>query len=219
MTRSVWWLVLAGTLGGCVDSSTDVQSNGPRHVRRATDPDAADVAPLAQAAPFSASVPAAHAQDGTLHRPGLRAPITGGSYTPDAFGQYDDGTWSQVADSATTAADGYAPLFSGAGGAARRPADRRGRRVPRACSRRKRGRTEGAIYDPIADKWTSGRAAQPWTTEPSPATGVDGSIGDASGIVLPDGTFMLSELLHARRWRSSIPTALTWTPAGQARPT
>src|SRR5207249_8969303 len=65
----------------------------------------------------------------------------------------------------------------------------------------------GAIYDPIADSWTPVNPPAGWKT-----------IGDAQGVVLADGTYMLANccttqtaLFNAKK--------LTWTPTGAGKAT
>ncbi|MGA8762285.1 MAG: hypothetical protein WB562_05290 [Candidatus Sulfotelmatobacter sp.] len=98
--------------------------------------------------------------------------------TPDNTGSYINGTWLKVATLPGT----YAPLFFGSavlpdgkvvvqGGEYNCPHS--------SCS----GiwQSLGALYDPAANTWTA-------TTAPSRS-----NIGDAESVVLPDGTWMLSE--------------------------
>jgi hypothetical protein len=98
--------------------------------------------------------------------------------TPDSTGSYINGTWLQVA----TLPSGYAPLFFGSavlpdgkvviqGGEYNCPNSR--------CS--SEWQSAGAIYDPVANTWTS-------TVAPTGS-----NIGDAESVVLPDGTWMLAE--------------------------
>jgi hypothetical protein len=114
--------------------------------------------------------------------------------TPDVFGSYVNGTWSQL----PLMPDGYAPdgyasavLPDGRliveGGEYTGPSG---------------GRTEttkGAIYDPVANSWTS----------VAPPDGYS-CIGDSSSVVLPDGRFLL-----ATCWGTDDavldPKTLTWT--------
>ena len=63
----------------------------------------------------------------------------------------------------------------------------------------------GAIYDPLANSWTSVSPPSGWQT-----------IGDAQGVVLADGTYMLANccttetaLFNAKK--------LTWTPTGAGK--
>jgi len=61
--------------------------------------------------------------------------------------------------------------------------------------------TKGAIYDPIADSWTEVSPPSGWT-----------QIGDASSVVLPDGTFMLANCCDFPAQAALLDEAtLTWT--------
>ena len=94
---------------------------------------------------------------------------------PDAMGDYARGTWSRLAGMAP----GYSPLYYASG-------------VLRDGSVIVMGgeyiagnpvfSNRGAIYDPIADRWQSLPGPPGWTT-----------IGDASGVVLASGQFLLSD--------------------------
>jgi hypothetical protein len=99
--------------------------------------------------------------------------------TPDNTGSYVNGTWTQVA----SLPSGYEPLFFGSavlpdgkvvvqGGEYNCPNGSCGGGVWQSA---------GAIYDPVANTWTS-------TTPPSGS-----NIGDAESVVLPNGTWMLAE--------------------------
>jgi hypothetical protein len=137
--------------------------------------------------------------------------------TPDAFGQYDDGTWSQLADSATDGrSEGYSPLFDAE---AVLPDGRLivegGEYLNDGSGPSEAWTAEGAIYDPIADKWTAVAPPAAWASEENGlGTGTGGTIGDASGIVLRDGTFMLSNCCTTELAKLDA-TAMTWTPAGK----
>jgi hypothetical protein len=63
--------------------------------------------------------------------------------------------------------------------------------------------TLGAIYDPVANSWTSIAPPTGW-----------GSIGDASSVVLPNGTFMLGACCSSSEAELNAST-LTWTTTGQ----
>jgi hypothetical protein len=98
--------------------------------------------------------------------------------TPDNTGSYVNGTWTQVA----SLPSGYEPLFFGSavlpdgkvvvqGGEYNCPNGSCGSGV---------WQSNGAIYDPAANTWTS-------TTAPPSSR-----IGDAESVVLPNGTWMLA---------------------------
>lgn len=95
--------------------------------------------------------------------------------TPDNTGSYVNGTWSPIASMPS----GYAP-FDFAGGVL---AD--GKLLVEGGEYNDGADVEsnlGAIYDPVANKWTSVNPPSGWT-----------QIGDASGVILPNGTFMMGQ--------------------------
>ncbi len=113
--------------------------------------------------------------------------------TPDSRGSYVDGTWTQIA----SLPSGYAPLYHSSavlpdgrviimGGEFNfmKPADT----------------TLGALYDPKLDTWTPVNPPNGWTT-----------IGDASSVVLPNGTYMQANCCTSEAALLD-PVTLTWTP-------
>jgi hypothetical protein len=111
--------------------------------------------------------------------------------TPDAFGNYATGTWSQIASMPS----GYEPLdFASAvlpdgrvlveGGECNTPVTPCTQSVWSSL---------GAIYDPIANVWTavSPPSGPGWINSDPPGS-CNGGIGDAPAIVLPNGIFMLA---------------------------
>lgn len=120
--------------------------------------------------------------------------------TPDAFGSYSNGTWSQIASMPTIDGTPYAPLYY----ASAVLAD--GRVVAfggEYIGGFPADSNNGCIYDPIANTWTA----------------LDGpgwdNIGDASCAVLPDGMFVLQDPFGLD---AAIldPVSLTWVVAGSA---
>jgi len=117
---------------------------------------------------------------------------------PNKKGNYVMGTWSKLASMPSD----YAPLYF----ASAVLAD--GRVIVEGGEYNFVGTGEsnlGAIYDPVANKWTNVNPPSGWT-----------EIGDSPSVVLPDGTFMLgqnettnSALLDAQ--------TLTWTPTGSGK--
>jgi hypothetical protein len=93
--------------------------------------------------------------------------------TPDADGNYADGTWSQIAPMPA----GYSPLYFAS---AILPDGRMIVEGGEYIGGNAVWSSEGAIYNPLTNTWK--RVAPPpgWT-----------NIGDAASEVLPDGTFML----------------------------
>jgi hypothetical protein len=95
--------------------------------------------------------------------------------TPDLNGSYVNGTWTQIAPLPS----GYGPLYFGSA------VLRDGRYLVEGGEDNQYGRGEtnlGAIYDSVADSWTSVNPPNGWE-----------NIGDASTAVLGDGTFMLAD--------------------------
>jgi hypothetical protein len=116
--------------------------------------------------------------------------------TPDAAGQYINGTWRQVSSSRN------APLYFAsavlrdgkvfiAGGEINngQPAD--------LCA--------AELYDPVADRWTDLPTPDDWT-----------AIGDAPCCVLPDGKLLLGSINDNRTARFD-PETLSWTATGTKR--
>jgi len=67
--------------------------------------------------------------------------------------------------------------------------------------------TAGALYDPVANTWTSVSAPSGWT-----------SIGDAASVVLPNGTYMLQDCCSTEDAIASISgTTVTWTITGSGK--
>src|SRR6266853_6120534 len=119
--------------------------------------------------------------------------------TPDLSGSYRNGTWSQLASMPA----GYAPLYYAS---AVLPD---GRVIVEGGEYNNGAQvwtTLGAIYDPVTNSWTS-------VASPVPAYPQAG-IGDAVGVVLANGTFMLGPCcFQTTQWLLNAST-LTWTPAG-----
>jgi len=120
--------------------------------------------------------------------------------TPDNTGSYANGTWTQL----PSMPDGYAPLyfasavlpdgrvvFVGGEYQAFQPA----------------WTNQGAVYDPVANSWTSLAPPAGWTT-----------VGDAQSIVLADGRYVLADCCTTDM-AVLDPATLTWstiTNAGKA---
>jgi hypothetical protein len=114
---------------------------------------------------------------------------------PDINGSYVNGTWSPIAPLPV----GYGPLFFGS---AVLPD---GRVVVEGGEYNQYGggfTRLGAIYDPVADAWTSVTAPTGWN-----------SIGDASTVVLNNGTLMLANAVTRQAALLNAST-LTWTATG-----
>ncbi len=118
--------------------------------------------------------------------------------TPDINGSYVNGTWSEIASLPT----GYGPLFFGS---AVLPD---GRVVAEGGEYNQYGAgftKLGAIYDPVANMWTSVSPPSGW-----------GNIGDASTAVLSAGTMMLAECCTKQQALLNAAT-LTWTSTGSGK--
>jgi hypothetical protein len=115
--------------------------------------------------------------------------------TPDSFGSYLDGTWSQVA---SLPAD-YGP---GAYAAAVLPDGRlavEGGEFNNSIPAESNG---GAIYDPLTNAWTM-------VSPPNGGTGFWANIGDAPSEVLADGRWMVGTAV-SNDYAVLDPTTLTW---------
>ncbi len=116
--------------------------------------------------------------------------------TPDSLGSFVNGTWTQLA----TLPNGHAPLYYAS-------AVLPDGRVVVVGGEYNNGvnveNTQGAIYNPLTNSWTS----------IAPPSGVS-QIGDASSVVLPNGTFMLGPCCSSSAAYLLNPTNLTWTVTG-----
>lgn len=138
---------------------------------------------------------------------------------PDSSGSYANGTWTQIA----SLPPGYAPLYHSS---AVLPDGRviimggeynfyQGSYFVPIWT------AEGAIYDPVADTWTS-VAPPPFfdvleTVLPAPFAPITAqTIGDAQSIVLPNGVYMQADCCSNQ---SALldPHTLTWTPTGAGK--
>jgi hypothetical protein len=132
--------------------------------------------------------------------------------TPDLQGSYVNGTWTQVA----SLPEGYSPLYHSSAvlpdgrliieGGEYLLSDDQSEFIPTWTAK-------GAIFDPVANTWTP-VLPPPFFT----GFGGDQTIGDAQGVVLPDGTYMQANcctketaLLDAR--------TLTWRSTGTSKAT
>ena len=118
--------------------------------------------------------------------------------TPDAFGSYANGTWTQLASTPS----GYSPLYHAT---AVLPDGRVIIEGGEYNALTPVWTNQGAIYDPQTDTWTSVNPPAGWT-----------SIGDAPGVVLANGTFMLGNCCTAEAALFD-PRSLTWTPIGTGK--
>ncbi len=118
--------------------------------------------------------------------------------TPDAFGSYANGTWTQLASTPA----GYSPLYHAT---AVLPDGRVIIEGGEYNQLNADWTTLGAIYDPRSDTWTSVAPPAGWT-----------SIGDAASVVLADGRFMLANCCTTDEAILDAKT-LTWTPTGSGK--
>jgi hypothetical protein len=117
---------------------------------------------------------------------------------PDATGSYVAGAWKQLA----AMPSGYAPLYYAS---AVLPDGRLIVEGGEYNSNQPVQTSQGAIYDPVADVWTAVAPPNGWNT-----------IGDASGMLLPNGTFMVSDC-QSDRTALLDAGSLTWTPTGTGK--
>jgi hypothetical protein len=118
--------------------------------------------------------------------------------TPDHFGSYVNGIWTQVASTPA----GYSPLYHSSAVLAD------GRVIIEGGEYnflKPVWTTQGAIYDPRANTWTSVDPPAGWST-----------IGDAQGLVLFDGTFMQANCCTKQAALLDVKT-LTWTATGTGK--
>jgi hypothetical protein len=120
--------------------------------------------------------------------------------TPDITGSYVNGTWSALASMSS----GYKPLYF----ASAVLAD--GRVLVEGGEYNNLVGDEtnlGAIYDPVANAWTSVNPPSGWST-----------IGDSPAVVLPDGTFMMGQGGQPSTKQVTFnATTLTWTAVGTGK--
>jgi hypothetical protein len=118
--------------------------------------------------------------------------------TPDINGSYVNGAWSQVASLASN----YGPLFFAS---AVLPDGRLIVEGGEQNFSQYVWTNMGAIYDPLANVWTPMNPPSGWS-----------SIGDASSVVLTNGTFMLANCCSEQQALLNAST-LTWTSTGAGK--
>ncbi len=120
--------------------------------------------------------------------------------TPDINGSYATGTWTQVA----TMPSNYGPLYFGSA------VLQDGRYIAEGGEYNfgnDAWTTLGAIYDPVANSWTSVNPPSGW-----------GRIGDAATVVLTNGTFVLGSCCDTPPKTATLnPSTLTWTSFGSGK--
>jgi len=109
--------------------------------------------------------------------------------TPDIHGNYATGSWSQIA----SLPKGYGPLYFASAVLPDGQVIIQGGEYTQNCPTTPTWTSQGAIYDPIANSWkpVSPPSGSGWINTKTKCGQGDGGIGDAQGIVLPDGSFML----------------------------
>jgi len=120
--------------------------------------------------------------------------------TPDVNGNYATGTWAQVA----TMPSGYGPLYFGS---AVLPDGRYIVEGGEYNNGRDAWTKLGAIYDPVANTWTSVTPPSGWN-----------SIGDSPSVILSNGTYVQSDCCDSGKNASMLnPSTLTWTSTGSGK--
>ena len=154
--------------------------------------------PLVQQPPFAASNPLLLTDGTVIAHNGCAADWW--RLTPDSNGSYVSGAWSQIA----SLPPGYGPLYFSS---AVLPDGRVLIEGGEYNSCQAVWSNLGAIYDPLANSWTSVNPPAGWTT-----------IGDAQSAVLADGTYMQANCCTTETALFDAQT-LTWTPTGAGKAT
>ncbi len=119
------------------------------------------------------------------------------SLKPDSSGNYVNGTWTKMASMPSS----YAPLyFASAVLADGKLVVNGGEYNSASCNPVETNL--GAIYDPVANKWTAVTGPSGWS-----------EIGDAQSVVLDDGTYMIGNCCYQTQALFNE-SALTWTQTG-----
>jgi len=119
---------------------------------------------------------------------------------PSSTGSYANGTWTQVA----TMPSGYGPLYFGS---AVLPDGRYIAEGGEYNLGNDAWTTKGAIYDPVANTWTSVTPPSGWA-----------SIGDSPSVILNNGTYMQSSCCDTAKQAALLnPSTLTWTATGSGK--
>ncbi len=191
--RACWCATLTCVLAvaGCGGSGAPAAAPPPPPSPIAT------VTSLDQAPPDSFSL-AFLLTDGTIMVQGDAASVPGATVsawyrlTPDAFGSYVHGTWSQLASLPA----GYVPSAFASAVLA-------DGRVVIVGGEYNQGvftlTAQGAVYDPQLDLWTPLNPPAGWDY-----------IGDSPSVVLPDGRFVVGRKLD-EQMAALDPATLTWT--------
>jgi len=153
--------------------------------------------PLANQPAFTGAALALLLTDGTVMVQEISTP-NWWRLVPDATGSYVAGTWTHAA----SLPNGYAPLYYGSGIL---PDGRLLVEGGEYDGQAQAESAKGAIYDPVADKWTAVAPPAGWS-----------EIGDASSIILADGRFLLASCCSSQQALFN-PTSATWTATGTGK--
>ena len=118
---------------------------------------------------------------------------------PDSSGSYVNGTWSTIA----SLPSGYTPRFFGSAVLTDGKVVIEGGEYNSGCAAQ--WTNLGAIYDPVANTWTSITPPSGWN-----------SVGDAQAIVLPNGTYMQANCC-TKQAALLNEGSLTWTSTGSGK--
>src|SRR5512133_3768862 len=118
--------------------------------------------------------------------------------TPDAFGSYVNGTWTQLASTPA----GYSPLYHSS---AVLPDGRVVIEGGEYNFLQPVWSNLGAIYNPLTNIWTMVNPPAGWRT-----------IGDAQAVILANGTFMQANCCTTEAALLNA-TTLAWTPTGSGK--
>jgi hypothetical protein len=125
--------------------------------------------------------------------------------TADASGSYVAGTWTQAAAMPT----GYAPLYFASSVLPDGRLIVNGGEYNAPCNGGVWTKL-GALYDPVADSWTSVTAPSGWT-----------QVGDAASAILPNGKYMLQSVSGTLQSIGTVApppgTTVTWAATGTGK--
>jgi hypothetical protein len=122
------------------------------------------------------------------------------SLTPDNTGSYINGTWTKLGSMPSN----YAPLYFGSAVLADGKVIVNGGEYNTTACRQVETNL-GAIYDPVANSWTAVSAPPGWS-----------EIGDASSVVLENGTYMLGNCCNSNQALLNE-SSMTWTQIGTGK--
>ena len=121
--------------------------------------------------------------------------------TPDSTGSYINGTWTQIA----SLPSGYTPRFFGSSVLPDGRVIIEGGEYNTGCAAD--WTKLGAIYNPVTNTWASVTPPSGWA-----------QIGDAAGIVLPNGTYMQTDCCDSPPKAALLnPSTLAWTATGTGK--